>query len=97
MWEKLNLRFGSPLVRKLIKCLPDYGQIYTVKRIANESLPGVDKLCILDELCVSDIPASDDGESGLPVEFYVEVDPPQEDVQSIVNQIITEAPVRVLV
>ena len=80
-----------PAMVLVIQSLPEFGQIYTVKfaglhcEKCNRVHIVVEELVVIPATCV------DSGvEYGLPADFYIEVDPPQENVQQVVEDIQLE-------
>lgn len=83
---------------KLIQELPEQGQIYTVNFIGPHCKKCKHEVVVVDEVHIfGPIVPLLMQEYGLPPEFYVEVDPPQENVQETVNQIIEQSSVKEIV
>lgn len=71
--------------------LPEYGQLYTIATVSGVCPCCNRCTCMLEEVKVFVF------NKGLYEEFYVEIAPPQENVQSMVDQIIEDTPILTLV
>lgn len=81
MVVKIAELIGSWAIKAIIG-LPEYGQLYTVASVS-DVCPCCNRCtCMLEEMRVFAF------NKGLYEDFYVEVDPPQENVQSIVEDIL---------
>lgn len=93
---KLIHSWGREIAR-YIADLPDYGQIYTVSIVGPHCIACVRVHCVVSEIVVFPASRVKDGiELGLPPDYYVEIDPPQENVQSIIDKIIEQTSVQTL-
>lgn len=90
MWLQIKKRIPE-FVHPYVKNLPIVGQIYTVKALHFCKCCG-NTTVTLEELVVIP-PPSYGKEVGLYDDFYVEVDPPQENTQELINKIIESTPV----
>lgn len=93
--KRYTLDDAPPDVRSYIKNMPVFGEIYTVQSIQSAcdcecGYPHV----ILEEM---ETLVEEGKDVGFPMPMYVEVQPPQENVQSMLDSIIKHAPVRELV
>lgn len=84
MWLQIRRRIPE-FVHPYVKNLPVFGQIYTVKALHLCKCCG-NITATLEELVVIP-PPSYGKEVGLYEDFYVEIDPPQENIQAIVDTI----------
>lgn len=92
MLQKLAQIYNPIALMLMLRSLPDHGQIYTAKTVAVHC-----KSCNRIEVELEEIQVfAPEFKHSLLAEFYVEVAPPQENVQSIVDKIIIETPVREL-
>lgn len=88
--------WGSKIASNIVD-LPDYGQIYTVSTVGPHCEACGLIHCIISEVTIFPGSCTENGmELGLPPEYYVEVDPPQENVQSMIDKIIEQTPVQIL-
>lgn len=95
MIEEIGKRW--PMLLMTINQLPEFGQIYEVTYIGKHC-PTCKVIHVLIAGVVVTRPRNMETnmELGLWPDFYVEIDPPQENVQSMVDKIIIETPVKEL-
>lgn len=92
MLHKLVDIYGPMTLMLLLRNLPEHGQIYTAKAVGVHC-----KSCNRVEVELEEVQVFiPQFKHSLLAEFYVEVAPPQENVQSMVDEIIIETPVREL-
>lgn len=90
MWNQIKARIPK-YAHPFITNLPIFGQVYTIKTVGGICPCCGGRLVTLEEIVVVQIPpGAIMTEKGLYMDFYVEIDPPQENVQEIVNEVLSE-------